>query len=112
MYNDQTTWPTKYAINLTTIAFIGCNTVALPINFNFSGNAVKVGNTVTSTRKACGLIDQPYIDLTKNASYYSVNSNGTGIRVSFFDANGKILYALFRNTTEKEKASLVFAKTT
>ncbi len=38
-------------------------------------------------------------------------SNYIGVVKQIF-SNGKILYALFRNTTEKEKANLVFASTT
>lgn len=40
MVSDESTWPTKLATNSTNIAFMGCNTITIPMNININDSTV------------------------------------------------------------------------
>lgn len=48
---NQSEWPSKFAINATSIAFIGCNTITIPMAINYNDGSVKVGNNTVSSKR-------------------------------------------------------------
>ena len=97
MVSDQSTWPTRIAINASTLVFIGCNTVSIPMIINYNTLAVTTGNNVFSSKRACGNVDQPYVDLIKSATSVSSTANDTAFRLVFRGKNNSILFAVSRN---------------
>lgn len=111
MVSDQSTWPTKVAINASNLVFIGCNTVSIPMIINYNTLAVTTGNNIFSSKKACGNVDQPYIELIKNATSVTSTANDTAFRLVFRGKNNSVLFALSRNYTASEKKNLIYAAT-
>jgi hypothetical protein len=98
MISDQSTWPSKIAINSTYLIFVGCNTVTIPFNINYNTLATTAGSIVTQSRKFCpSNSDQLYIDLIKKSSSVSATANETAFRLIFYDKSNNILFAISRN---------------
>lgn len=95
---DQSTWPSRFAINGSSLAFIGCNPVIVPMAINYATLSVGIGNAVPLSRKpACGSKDQPYIDLIAQAKALTATANETAFKLHFYDQNNNSLFVISRN---------------
>jgi hypothetical protein len=73
---DPSSWPSKFAINGSSLAFIGCNPVIVPMAINYTNLTVATGNAVALSRKpSCGTQDQPYIDLIRKSNTLTATAN-------------------------------------
>jgi hypothetical protein len=108
---DPSSWPGAARFNGTNLLLQGCNILSVPIKVDSASNAVQLSlpDLLLLTRKACGDLDQPYIDLLGRITRVQPLANSSAILLNFYDQTNSKVMALDRIfSSQAEQDGLVF----